>query len=80
MLMQLLSKSVEALFQLCNRQFSLKTVCMLALQMISRVEVLHEKQFLHRDLKPDNFMICDEDPRLVYLIDLGLAKRYIDRK
>jgi len=55
--MELLGHSLEDLFQYCNRKFSLKTVCMLADQMISRIEYMQNQNFLHRDMKPDNFLV-----------------------
>lgn len=56
--------------------------------MIERIEFLHSKKFLHRDIKPDNYVLginkksSKVHPPLnpqVYLIDLGLAKRYIQK-
>lgn len=73
--MELLGKSLETLFTECNRKFSIKTVCLLAIKMIENIELLHNKHFLHRDIKPDNF-VFNIAQDTVYLIDFGLAKEY----
>lgn len=42
---------------------------------------MHSKHYLHRDIKPDNFVMgVKENQSTVYIIDYGLAKRYIDSK
>lgn len=80
MVMDLLGSSLEDLFNTCNRKFSLKTVLMLADQMIQRIEYLHSRHFLHRDIKPDNFLMgSGKKANKVYVIDFGLAKRYIGK-
>jgi serine/threonine protein kinase len=46
---------------------------------ISRVEYLHSRHFIHRDIKPDNFVMgIGENEDQVNIIDFGLAKRYMD--
>ncbi|XP_042414232.1 casein kinase I-like [Zingiber officinale] len=79
MVIDILGPSLEDLFNYCNRKFSLKTVLMLADQIINRVEYMHSKAFLHRDIKPDNFLMgLGRKANQVYIIDYGLAKKYRD--
>ena len=81
LVMELLGKSLETLFQENNKKFSLKTVCMLAEQMITRLEYIHKKYILHRDIKPDNFTLGKgKKSHIVYLIDFGLSKKYRSSK
>lgn len=74
--MELLGPSLEKLFNFCRRKFSLKTVLMLGHQMVDRIEYVHQMSHLHRDLKPDNFVINSQNGFDIYLIDFGLARRY----
>eukprot|EP01105_Mastigella_eilhardi_P026644 TRINITY_DN779_c0_g2_i5.p1 TRINITY_DN779_c0_g2~~TRINITY_DN779_c0_g2_i5.p1 ORF type:complete len:441 (+),score=119.70 TRINITY_DN779_c0_g2_i5:59-1324(+) len=81
MVMELLGPSLEDLFAFCGQHLSLKTVLMLADQMMRRVEFVHTRNFLHRDIKPDNFLMgVGVRSTQVYIIDFGLAKRFRDVK
>jgi casein kinase I family protein HRR25 len=57
MALNLLGPSLEDLFNFCNHKFSLKTILLLADQLISRIEYIHDKSFMHRDIRPDNFLM-----------------------
>eukprot|EP00831_Metopus_contortus_P042838 TRINITY_DN3426_c0_g1_i7.p1 TRINITY_DN3426_c0_g1~~TRINITY_DN3426_c0_g1_i7.p1 ORF type:complete len:327 (-),score=41.46 TRINITY_DN3426_c0_g1_i7:127-1107(-) len=79
MVMDLLGPSLEDLFSHMKRIFTLKTILMLADQMIQRIEYIHNKHFIHRDIKPDNFLMgIGRRQHIVYAIDFGLAKRFED--
>ena len=75
MVIDLLGPSLEDLFNYCYRKFSLKTVIMLALQMIARIQYIHGRSFIHRDIKPDNFLMgTGRRGSTVHVIDFGLSK------
>ena len=77
LIMELLGPSLENLFQKLNKKFSLKTACMLGIQMVDRIEYIHSRKIIHRDIKPDNFVIGRGNrSHIVYILDFGLSKKY----
>ena len=76
LIMQLMGKSLEDLINQ-KKTFSIKTVCLLGYQMINILEYIHNKHIVHRDIKPDNFVMgLNSLSKKLYLLDFGLAKKY----
>ncbi|VEL16403.1 unnamed protein product [Protopolystoma xenopodis] len=81
LVMEYLGPSLEDLHVYCDCKFSIKTVAMIADQMIKRIETLHKNCLIHRDIKPDNFVMgVGNNFNTVYVIDFGLSKYYMDPK
>ena len=80
MIMEYLGPSLEKLFAFHHRNFSLKTILMIGIQCLQRLEFIHNNGIIHRDIKPDNFLIgSNNDTKLcIHLIDFGLSKKYIN--
>ena len=77
MVIELLGPSLEDMFVYCGRKLSLKTVLLLAEQLISRIETMHKRGYIHRDLKPENILMgLEENASTLFLIDYGLAKKW----
>jgi len=57
MVMDLMGPSLESLFGYCKRKFTIKTTIMVGIQMIDRLEMMHSNNYIHRDIKPDNFLV-----------------------
>ena len=78
LIMELLGKSLEDIFEniLQKKKMSLRCVCNLGYQMLEILEFIHKKNIIHRDIKPDNFLMSNGDNKYLYLLDFGLAKKY----
>jgi serine/threonine protein kinase len=77
LVMELLGKSLEDIFQAQQKKFTLKTVAMIGIQMLDRLEFIHSKNIIHRDIKPDNFVLgLDNKSHIIYILDFGLSKKF----
>ena len=76
----LLGNSINQIFILKYKRFSLKDCCMIGIQILDRLEYIHSKFVVHRDVKPDNFLVGKEDESIIYIIDFGLAKKFMSSR
>ena len=80
LIMSLLGQNLEDIFRQNEKQFSLQEICLIAIQVLERIQLVHSHYFIHRNIKPDNFVIGKEDPNIIYLVDFGLSKKYRSSK
>ena len=78
LVMELMGKSLEEIFEsLPKKKMSVNCVAKIGIQMLEILEYIHKKHIIHRDIKPDNFVMGRGDKsKYVYLLDFGLAKKY----
>jgi casein kinase 1 len=74
MVVDLPGPSLEDLFNKCSRRFSLKTTVKLGIKMLDLLVVLHGKFVMHRDIKPDNFLMGSDG--MLYLMNFELARYF----
>jgi len=79
MVMQMMGKNLEEMLNDYKRKFNLNTVFEIAVQIITLLQKLHTAGFIHRDIKPNNFMVDRDNTGIIYMVDLGLSKRYINK-
>ena len=72
---QLLGENLEQVWAIINN-FSIKDLAMMAIQIIDRIEYVHSKDIVYRDVKPKNFLLGLNDKTFLYLIDFGISRKY----
>lgn len=80
LVMDRLGPSLQDLYERRKKNFSLKTVCMIGIAVLESLEDIHGRSRIFRDIKPENILIGHGNPDDLFLIDLGMAKCYIDPK
>jgi serine/threonine protein kinase len=84
LVMDLLGPSLDKFFKISDKKLTLETTVNFGIEMINRIEYVHSKNYLHRDIKPNNFLLgkydknFDKIDNTVYIVDFGLSKPYVD--
>jgi len=76
----LLDKSLHNIFLKNEKICNIIDACLIGIQILDRLEWIHSKYILYRDVKPENFMIGLDDPNVIYVVDFGLCKKYRSSK
>ena len=77
MVISLLGPNLDQLLKLCGGSFSLKTTMIISLQILDRLEIIHNLGYVYGDIKPDNFVVgLGPESIFIHMIDFGYCKRY----
>jgi len=78
MVLNLLGESLQTLKER-RAPFSLKLVLQIGIQIINLLRMIHNKGLVHRDIKPDNFLLgLNNKNKQIYIIDFGFCKTFLN--
>ena len=77
---ELLDKSLYDIYIEKGKKCELEDACLIGLQILDRLEYIHSKNLIYRDIKPENFLIGINNPNIIYIIDFGFCKKYRSSK
>eukprot|EP01060_Flectonema_neradi_P041531 TRINITY_DN9891_c0_g2_i1.p1 TRINITY_DN9891_c0_g2~~TRINITY_DN9891_c0_g2_i1.p1 ORF type:complete len:591 (+),score=63.26 TRINITY_DN9891_c0_g2_i1:45-1817(+) len=77
MVMELMGPSLGDLLKMCGGRFSINTTCLIAIQILEALKFVHSHGYVHRDIKPQNFLVGrGVDMDRIFICDFGLSKPY----
>ena len=76
----LLGKSLKEIWLEKKKKLCFQDICLIAKQTLDRIQFVHSKNYIYRDIKPDNFLVGNPDNSIIYLIDFGNARKYRSSK
>ena len=76
----LLDKSLHNIYFKNRKICNIADACLIGIQILDRLEWIHSKNLIYRDVKPENFLIGINDPNVIYVVDFGLCKKYRSSK
>jgi len=77
--MDLLGNNLAKVRKCLEENYNLKIAIQLLIEMLDAIEEVHDRGFIHRDVKASNFVLSS-DNRHVYIVDFGLAKKHLDEQ